>query len=183
MSPAIIFSAINLTKAIGEYLGFIEGSNTMLQKLVHQSFQSAKLNLEYAYNTNETKQIEYLKVARSEFIRAVSVEENEAKISALLGLAMCQHWLNDQSNSNLTFLKIKDVQLTKSEKTKYAAVDAFAHSSAIVGIGAGALIASTLHKKYNIPMSLATLMVATGSSLAGRQAFFAEFKQKALASK
>lgn len=95
MSPAIIFSAINLTKAIGEYLGFIEGSNTMLQKLVHQSFQSVKLNFEYAYNTNGTKQIEYLKIARSEFIRAVSVEENEAKISALLGLAMCQHWLND----------------------------------------------------------------------------------------
>lgn len=70
------------------------------------------------------------------------------------------------------------MELTKSEKTKYAAVDAFVHTSTIVGIGAGALIASTLYKKYNIPMSLVTLMVATGSSLAGRQAFLLNLNKK-----
>lgn len=75
---------------IAEYFGLIEGVNTKVTKLVHQAFISAKDNLTYAKGTTGQNQIEYIKQAKSEFIRAVAVEENENKILSLAGLAMCQ---------------------------------------------------------------------------------------------
>lgn len=89
MTPAVIFGSINLTKSIAEYLGLIESTNLLLNKLIHQAFRSAISNLEYAYYSSGSIQKDYLRQARNEFNQAVAVEDNEAKIYALLGLAMC----------------------------------------------------------------------------------------------
>ena len=89
--------------------------NTKVTKLLHQAFNSAKANLEYARNTTGQNQIDYIKQARVEFNQAVAVEENENKILALVGLAMCQYLLGETSNANVTFDRINEVNLTKAE--------------------------------------------------------------------
>lgn len=104
---------------IAEYFGLIEGVNTKVTKLVHQAFISAKDNLTYAKGTTGQNQIEYIKQAKSEFIRAVAVEENENKILSLAGLAMCQYFFCEKQNANNTLGRISDVNLTTSEKAKY----------------------------------------------------------------
>lgn len=114
---------IGAASKIAEYFGLIEGVNTKVTKLLHQAFNSAKSNLEYARNATGQNQIDYIKQARVEFNQAVAVEENENKILALTGLAMCQYLLGETSNANVTFDKIKDVVLTKAEIAKYSAMD------------------------------------------------------------
>lgn len=110
---------IGAASKIAEYFGLIEGVDTKVTKLLHQAFNSAKANLEYARNATGQNQIDYIKQARVEFIQAVAVEENENKILALVGLAMCQYLLGETSNANVTFDKINDVTLTRAEKAKY----------------------------------------------------------------
>lgn len=112
---------IGASSKIAEYFGLIEGVNTKVTKLLHQAFNSAKANLEYARNATGQNQIDYIKQARVEFNQAVAVEENENKILALVGLAMCQYLLGETSNANVTFDKISSVSLTRAEKNRYLA--------------------------------------------------------------
>lgn len=135
MTPAVIFGSINLTKSIAEYLGLIESTNSLLNKLIHQAFRSAKSNLEYAHNSSGTIQMDYLRQARNEFNQAVAVEDNEAKIYALLGLAMCQHFLGDESNATRNMAKIRTVELSRSEKFKYGAIGVISTVSPLYGLG------------------------------------------------
>lgn len=46
-----------------------------MTKILHQAFNSAKMNLEYALHASGQNQIEYIRQARIEFNQAVSVEE------------------------------------------------------------------------------------------------------------
>lgn len=112
---------IGAASKIAEYFGLIEGVNTNVTKLLHQAFNSAKANLEYARNATGQNQIDYIKQARVEFNQAVAVEENENKILALVGLAMCQYLLGETFNANVTFEKICSVSLTRAEKNRYLA--------------------------------------------------------------
>ena len=123
MTPAVIFGSINLTKSIAEYLGLIESTNSLLSKLVHQAFKAAQSNLENAYYSSGATRMDYLRQARNEFNQAVAVEDNEAKIYALLGLALCQHFLGDPNNAKRTMAKIRIVELSRAEKFKYGALD------------------------------------------------------------
>lgn len=118
-----IGAIINVGTKIAEYFGFIGGIDTKVTKLLHQAFLSAKTNLECALDSSGQNQIDYIKQAKAEFIRAVAVEENENKIISLLGLSMCQSMLGDNANAQITFNKINDVELTRAEKTKAKAVD------------------------------------------------------------
>lgn len=115
---------INISGKIAEYFGLIEGVGTKVTKLLHQSFISAKMNLEYARNASGQNQIDYIKEAKTKFIEAVAVEENENKVLALVGLAMCQYYINDCRNAFFTTKEITTVQLTKAELTKYKCLDA-----------------------------------------------------------
>lgn len=119
MTPAVIFGSLNVAKSIAEYLGLIESTNSLLKKLVHQAFKAAQSNLEHAYNSSGATQMDYLRQARNEFNQAVGIEDNEAKIYALLGLAMCQHFLRDEVNAQNTMHKIQGVELSRSEIFKY----------------------------------------------------------------
>ena len=118
MTPAVIFGVINLSNSIAGYLGLIENVGSNVKKLLHQSFKSAIQNIEYAKSANGQNQLDYIRRAKEQFIDAVSVEENENLISSLMGLAMCQYLLGDHFNSTKTIARIKDVNLTLSEKTK-----------------------------------------------------------------
>ncbi|MGN0088683.1 MAG: hypothetical protein ACI35Y_06625 [Candidatus Limimorpha sp.] len=112
---------IGAASKIAEYFGLIEGVNIKVTKLLHQAFNSAKANLEYARNATGQNQIDYIKQARVEFNQAVAVEENENKILALVGLAMCQYLLGETSNANVTFDRISSVTLTRAEIVKNTA--------------------------------------------------------------
>lgn len=166
MTPAVIFGSINLTKSIAEYLGLIESTNSLLNKLVHQAFKAALSNLEYANNSSGTTQMEYLRQARNEFNQAVGVEDNEAKIYTLLGLAMCQHFLGDEVNAKNTMNKIQNVELSRSEKFKYGAIGVISSVSPLYGLG----------ELLGIP-TMGT------NSLVFRKAIFSTIKANALATK
>ena len=134
--PVPIGPMIGAASKIAEYFGLIEGVNTKVTKLLHQAFNSAKANLEYARNATGQNQIDYIKQARVEFNQAVAVEENENKILALTGLAMCQYLLGETFNANVTFDKIKDVVLTRAEVAKYSALNV----ASIITLGARLLL-------------------------------------------
>lgn len=112
-------SMVGVASKIAEYFGLIEGVDTKVTKLLHQAFNSAKANLEYARNATGKNQMDYIKQARVEFNQAVAVEENENKILALVGLAMCQHLLGDTDNAIATYNRISSVSLTRAEKNKF----------------------------------------------------------------
>lgn len=114
---------IHASLRIAEYFKLIETVDTKVTKLLHQQFLSAKRNLELADKATGQNQIDYIKEARKEFNQAISVEENENKILALAGLAMCQFSLGDCFNANKTITEIKDVTLSRSERMKGMAKD------------------------------------------------------------
>lgn len=109
---------LGATSKIAEYFGLIQGVDTKVTKLLHQSFNSAKSNLEYALSASGQNQIDYIKQAKNEFNQATQVEENENKILALVGLSMCQFLLGDKENATVTYNKIESVNLSNSERNK-----------------------------------------------------------------
>ena len=123
MDVTIIFKATSILKSIAAYLGIIDSLSADVKKLLHQPLKSAIQNLEYAKNSYSENQLDYLRTARSKFIDAISVEENENLVSSYLGLAMCQFLLGDKDNAHVTLSKIRTVQLTTTERSKAIALD------------------------------------------------------------
>ena len=121
----IIFSVARSTKSIKSYLGVIESSDDSISKLSHNPFNSAIENLRYAQAcANIDNAASYIEVARSKFIEAINLEENENKVDAFLGLAMCQHLQKADHLARITLNRIpKEVNLTKGEKRKAIAKD------------------------------------------------------------
>lgn len=126
-----IGTIIGASTKIVEYFGLIEGVNTLITRLLHQAFNSAKSNLEYTRNASGQDQIDYIKQARIEFNQAVAVEENENKLLGLVGLSMCQYLLGDSYNSRQTLNKVKSVELTRAEVAKYWALQFVANFSPV----------------------------------------------------
>lgn len=114
----IIFGAIHASASIAGYMGLIETVRGNVQKLLHQSFKSAIQNLEYAKTASDDNRLNYIRIAQEKFIDAITVEEDENLISALVGLAMCQHLLGDEINMTRTLSRIDGVKLSTTEKTK-----------------------------------------------------------------
>lgn len=127
MSVATIFGAFNAASSIAGYLGLIDSVSGDVKKLLHQSLESAIQNLRYAQTASDQNKIGYIQQARDKFIEATAVESNENLISALVGLSMCQHLLGDSVNSRLTFQRIKEIELSKSEKAKASAKEVAKH--------------------------------------------------------
>ncbi len=116
--PAITITigVATCAKFIAEYLGLIESTVSNTSVLRHEPLISATAFLNEAKNcTDETLMIKYLDDARRNFRKAVSLEENERKVTALLGVAMCQKMLGDYANSKINIQGIKNVTLSRSE--------------------------------------------------------------------
>ena len=124
MDPITIFKAASIAESIAAYLGVIDSVSSDMKKLLHQSFKSALMNLEYAKNAFNSSICErYIKQATNEFIRAIAVEEDENLVSAYLGLSMCQYMLGDSTNAKATLQEIQLVKLSKKERAKAIAYD------------------------------------------------------------
>lgn len=123
MESMEIFKAFTISKSIASYLGLIDSVSSDVKKLLHQSFESGKRNLEYAQVASVEIQKLYVQKALSDFINAQSVEKDENLISSYLGTAMCQYILGDIANARISLNKISTVSLSTSEKTKAIAAD------------------------------------------------------------
>ena len=124
MNLILIFRALTIAQAIGKYFGIIDSVSSDVKKLLHQSFNSAIKNLEYAKSaTSIQNQLDYIKQAKDEFIRALTTETDENLVSAYLGLAMCQYYLNDKINAENTLRQINNISLSKAERNKAIAID------------------------------------------------------------
>lgn len=140
-------------KYIAEYLGLIESVSSDVSKLRHEPLQSAIAWFNNAKNcTDEELMGNYIHDARREFMKAISLEDNENKISAILGLCLCQHILGDETNATNNLQKIDEVVLTNTEKIK----------GATKGVGFAVLVAhvSLLTGKPILPISTAGKMVS-----------------------
>ena len=133
---------IGVSTKIAEYFGLIDSVDSKMTKILHQAFNSATMNLEYALHASGQNQIEYIRQARIEFNQAVSVEENENKILALAGLSMCQSLLGDKANASVTCDMISQVELSLPEMAKAVAFD--------VAGGIGGLAGHYIGKKVGL---------------------------------
>lgn len=130
----MIFKTAAAAIAITRYLGIIDSVDPSIRKLLHQAFNSARMNLEYARDAKPGKlQNDYIKQAKTEFINAMAVEQDENLVSAHIGLAMCQHLLNDTFNAIKTIQKISEIQLSDAEVNKAIAKDALLVFNPIIG--------------------------------------------------
>ena len=124
MTLMLIFKSLTIAQAIGRYLGIIDSVSSDMKKLLHQSFNSALINLEYAKSaSSKDNQLAYIKQAKDEFIRSLPIETDENLVSAYFGLAMCQYYLNDKVNAENTLRQISNISLSKSERNKAIALD------------------------------------------------------------
>ena len=124
MEPVtVIFSAVNAGKSIAEYLGLVESINSDIKALLHQSFNSAKMNLEYAKDATSKNQCDYILQAKNDFIKAIVVEKGMNLVTSYLGLAMCQYLLGDITNARTSLECIRTVEIPKGERNKAAAAD------------------------------------------------------------
>lgn len=126
MEPiCVIFSAIRSTKTIASFIGLVESTDADISKLRHRDFNSAIENLKYAQSCQTLESAaNYIETARVRFIDSLSLEENENKIDAFVGLAMCQHLQGNDDLAVLTLKRIQaEVELTKREKNNAIAYD------------------------------------------------------------
>jgi len=124
MDIVISAGVVNIASKIAEYFGLIESVSTNVRRLLHQAFNSAKDNLEYARISKGNNQIDYVKRAKDCFVDAIAVEENENKILALVGLSMCQYFLHDIDGAQRSMYRIREVNLSSAEINKFMAMDA-----------------------------------------------------------
>ena len=124
MDIVISAGVVNIASKIAEYFGLIESVSTNVRRLLHQAFNSAKDNLEYARISKGNNQIDYVKRAKDCFVDAIAVEENENKILALAGLSMCQYFLQDIDGAQRSLDRIREVHLSIAERMRFRAMDA-----------------------------------------------------------
>lgn len=119
-----------VSKYVAEYFDLIDSTSKQVERLLHQSFITAKEMLESAKLAPVTQQESLLIGARQKFYEAIAVEKNENLMLALVGLSMCHMLLGDSANAEKYLEKIKKVKLTRSEYAKSAAKD---YLSTVIG--------------------------------------------------
>ena len=138
----IAITSANAALAIASYFELIDTVSSDVSKLLHQSFKSARMNLELAQTSdNLSQREEYVKEARNKFVEAIAVEKDENLVSAYAGLAMCQLFLGDEINMQLTLGKIGTLQLSRAAILKALATGSFKESfipipTPVLGYGA-----------------------------------------------
>ena len=121
-----VIATMNVARSVAAFTGLIDSSSAGIDKLIHQAFRSALMNLEMAKTASVREQgLEYVKEARSRFVDAVAVEKDESLVMAYAGLAMCQYLLGDRQNARLSLARISGVELSSAEKVKAGAKDFF----------------------------------------------------------
>lgn len=112
-----------VSKYVAEYFDLIDSTSKQVDRLLHQSFITAKEMLESARLAPVAQQESLVMGARQKFYEAIAVEKNENLMLALVGLSMCHMLLGDSANAENYLEKIEKVKLTRSEYVKSAAMD------------------------------------------------------------
>lgn len=180
MDIALVFSAANMVKSVGEYLGWIDSVSSDIKKLLSQPLNSAIASLTYVKTAPSIeKQKFYLKIALKDFIAATSLEENERCICAYVGLALCQYLLGEKANAKITLNKIQDIELSLKEKAKRIAYDSTFNDSGMINNPGSTYLFRGL-KKISYACGFADHPVDWFPRLEERKIFFEEFKKKAM---
>jgi len=112
---SLAFTAASSVESIGELLGFIENVRSKVDALLQAEMAAAVRNLEQAQrSSSEEGKKNLFQEARNCFNKAISLEKNERKISAYVGLAFCHFALNDESNG---LAALRDVGSIEYEPT------------------------------------------------------------------
>ncbi len=122
--PAITLSigVATCAKFVAEYIGLVASATANTSKLVHTPFNSAIEWLNNAKNCKDPAIMkDYLNDARKGFMDAISLEEDENKIAAIVGLSMCQYMLGDKTNAKNNLQKVNDVTLSIGTITRACA--------------------------------------------------------------
>lgn len=96
----------HVTEALTSYSKLIRND---VKELMHMFFKSAFENLNYALNSDGESRNNYILAAKSRFIDAIAVENNENLILSYLGLALCQIAHGEADNCIMTLDRIKTV--------------------------------------------------------------------------
>lgn len=112
-----------VSKYVAEYFDLVDSTSKQVDRLLHQSFITAKEMLESARHAPIKQQESLVMGARQKFYEAIAVEKNENLMLALVGLSMCHMLLGDHANAEKYLEKIGKVKLTRSEYTKSAVKD------------------------------------------------------------
>lgn len=118
-------------------MGLLNSAASDTNKLRHEPLKSAIGWFEQAQNCDNDKKRKqsYQEDARREFMKAISLEDDENKIAAFVGLSMCQRLLGDEKNARLNMQKIQGIELTKGAiiraTAKYLLVPPFLRAAVI----------------------------------------------------
>jgi hypothetical protein len=129
----IIFSGVNLAKGWAEYLGLVESLDAKLDRLSGAELEAGLRSLEQASNS-EVEFRELLREARSRFNKAVSLERSERLLLAYIGLALCHHFLDDQTNCVNCLREIEGVELKDNAQVIRLAAGVFLPSPIYAGM-------------------------------------------------
>lgn len=113
--PAVTLSlgVATCAKFVAEYLGVVASASANTTRLRHAPLNSAVAWLNNAKNCKDRETMkDYLNDARRGFMDAISLEEDENKIAAIVGLSMCQYMLGDKTNAKNNLQKVNDVTLS-----------------------------------------------------------------------
>lgn len=133
--PALVLNigVATCAKFIAEYLGLIENTSANTAALRHEPLKSAISWFENANNcTKEPLMLNYLQDARRKFMEAVSLEEYENKITAILGLSFCQLMLGDRENAEKSIQGINNVNISQAEVIKRAGKEIILRSDLVL---------------------------------------------------
>ncbi len=110
-----------VAKFVTEYFDLVDSTSKQVERLLHQSFTAAIEMLDSARYADGKNRETLIAEARVKFYEAIRVEQNENLMLALVGLSMCHALLGDIDNAKRYHNRIREVQLTTSEKVKDSA--------------------------------------------------------------
>lgn len=95
-----VFQVVGLAQKIANLFGLVQSVEAKIDKLLHADLGAGLRHLMAARDLNsEIEQTKQVGDARTCFQRAVVLEDGPRKAIALLGLACCQEWLGETTNS------------------------------------------------------------------------------------
>jgi hypothetical protein len=111
----LIFTAVGAAKSVAEFAGLLDSIESKVDRLVRSELSAGLRTLEQAA-LSTSEQSSLLRDARGCFNKAASLEIGYRRVVALLGLALCHHWLDDEPNCARALEEILDINPVTTPK-------------------------------------------------------------------
>jgi hypothetical protein len=104
----LLFTAFDVARSVAELAGILDSIEAKVDRLVHSELNAGLRALEQA-GRGTSEQAHLLREARGHFNKAVALELGYRRVVALLGLAVCHHWLGDLPNCTAALEEILEI--------------------------------------------------------------------------